>query len=254
LLPGLLRLLGSLLLLRLWGPLRLLLLRLLGPLLLWRLLSPLRLLLLLLRLLSPLRLLSLLRLLSPLRLRLLWLALRLLGPLRLRLLLFRLLSPLRLRLLLLLFRLLSPLLLRLLLLLFRLLGPLLLRLLLLLLPALLPFGSGLFLIVLRVGRVNRPEKYEQGSRTDDSNQLHRNPPLISILGVHADGQSAPNDVRGLNGAAPDGARVPKRRCGVGRDAQVQNLLQGMQNWLRETTAPVRLMAGRERLKTPAAPA
>jgi hypothetical protein len=35
---------------------------------------------------------------------------------------------------------------------------------------------------------------------------------------------------------------------------VQNLLQGMQNWLRETTAPVRLMAGRERLKTPAAPA
>jgi hypothetical protein len=214
LLPGLLRLLGSLLLLRLLGPLRLLLLRLLGPLLLWRLLSPLRLLLLLLRLLSPLRL----------------------------------------RLLLLLFRLLSPLLLRLLLLLFRLLGPLLLRLLLLLLPALLPFGSGLFLIVLRVGRVNRPEKYEQGSRTDNSNQLHRNPPLISILGVHADGQFAPNDVRGLNGAAPDGARVPKRRCGVGRDAQVQNLLQGMQNWLRETTAPVRLMAGRERLKTPAAPA
>ena len=253
-LPGLLRLLGSLLLLRLWGPLRLLLLRLLGPLLLWRLLSPLRLLLLLLRLLSPLRLLSLLRLLIPLRLRLLLSLLRLLGSLRLRLLLFRLLSPLRLRLLLLLFRLLSPLLLRLLLLLFRLLGPLLLRLLLLLLPALLPFGSGLFLIVLRVGRVNRPEKYEQGSRTDDSNQLHRNPPLISILGVHADGQSAPNDVRGLNGAAPDGARVPKRRCGVGRDAQVQNLLQGMQNWLRETTAPVRLMAGRERLKTPAAPA
>ena len=225
--PGLLRLLGSLLLLRLLGPLLLLLL------------SPLRLLLLLLRLLSPLRLLSLLRLLIPLRLRLLLSLLRLLGPLRLRLLLFRLLSPLRLRLLLFLFRLL---------------GPLLLRLLLLLLPALLPFGSALFLIVLRVGRVNRPEKHEQGSRTDNSNQLHRNrPPLISILGVHADGQSAPNDVRGLNGAAPDGARVPKRRCGVGQDAQVQNLLQGMQIWLRETTAPVRLMAGRGRLKTPALP-
>ena len=122
-LPGLLRLLGSLLLLRLWGPLRLLLLRLLGPLLLWRLLSPLRLLLLLLRLLSPLLL---------------------------RLFLFRLLGPL---------------------------------LLLLLLPALLPFGSALFLIVLSVRRVNRPEKHEQGSRTDNSNQLHRNrPPLISILG------------------------------------------------------------------------
>ena len=152
LLPGLLRLLGSLLLLRLLGPLLLLLL------------SPLRLLLLLLRLLSPLRLLSLLRLLSPLRLRLLLFLFRLLGPL--------------LRLLLLLFRLLGPLL-------------LLLRLLLLLLPALLPFGSGLFLIVLRVGRVNRREKHEQGSRTDNSNQLHRNrPPLISPWSVHANGQSA----------------------------------------------------------------
>jgi hypothetical protein len=162
------------------GPLLLLLLRrLLGPLLLLllrRLLGPL-LLLLLLRLLGPLLLLLLLlRLLSPLRLPLLLLLLRLLGPLLLRLLLFRLLSPLLLRLLLLLFRLLGPLL-------------------LLLLPALLPFGSALFLIVLRVRRVNRPEKHEQGSRTDNSNQLHRNrPPLVSILGMHADRQSAPNDV------------------------------------------------------------
>ena len=174
------------LLLRLLGPL-LLLLRLLGPLLLLlRLLSPL---LLLLRLLSSLLL--LLRLLSPLLL-----PLRLLGPLLLLLrllssllLLLRLLSPLLLPLrllgpLLLLLRLLSPLLL-----LLRLLGPLLLW--------LLSCRLALFflLIALRVGRVNRPEKHEQGSGTDNSNKLHRNrSPLISLLSVHADDQSAPNDV------------------------------------------------------------
>jgi hypothetical protein len=66
----------------------------------------------------------------------------------------------------------------------------------------------LFLIVLRVGRVNRPEKHEQGSRTDNSNQLHRNrPPLVSILGMHADRQSAPNDVPLLRLRRPRESRI-----------------------------------------------
>ena len=193
-------LLLRLLLLRLLGPLLLLLRRLLGPLLL-----------LLRRLLSPLLLLLLRRLLSPL-------------------LLLRLLCPLLLLLLLLLLRLLCPLLLVLrgllgprLLLLRGLLGP---RLLLLLL--LLPFRLALFLIALRVGRVNRPEKQKQGSGTDHSKKLHRNrSPLISLLGMHANDQSAPNHAplpnrpnvflcpRGPN-QAPETARM--RRCGVGRHA------------------------------------
>jgi hypothetical protein len=106
-----------------------------------------------------------------------------LSPLLLLLLLLRLLCPL---LLLLLLRLLSPLLL---LLLLRLLGPLLL--LLLLLPTPLLFRFALLLIVLRVRRIKRPEKHKQGSGADNSNQLHRNrPPLISRLGLHANGQSA----------------------------------------------------------------
>ena len=155
LLPGLLRLLG---------PLLLLLLRLLSPLLL----------LLLLRLLSPLLLLLLLGLLGPLLL-LLWL--RLLGPLLLLLFLLRLLGSL------------------LLLLLLRLLGPLLRLLLLLLLllrwPTLLPLRLAFLLIALRVRRVNRPEEHKQGSSTDNSNKLHANrPPLTSLLGMHADGQCA----------------------------------------------------------------
>jgi hypothetical protein len=48
---------------------------------------------------------------------------------------------------------------------------------------------------LRVGRVNRPEQHEQGANADHSNQLHRNSsPLLSLSGMHADDQSAPDDV------------------------------------------------------------
>jgi hypothetical protein len=152
-------------------PLLLLLGWLLCPLLLLRrLLCPL--LLLLGWLLCPL-LLLLGWLLCPLLLLLGWLLCPLL------LLLGWLLCPL---LLLLLRRLLCPLLL-----LGRLLGPLLLL--------LLPFRLALLLFILRVRRVNRPKKHEQASDTDHSNQLHRTrSPLISLLRVHADNQSAPNNV------------------------------------------------------------
>jgi hypothetical protein len=52
----------------------------------------------------------------------------------------------------------------------------------------LPFGLAFFL---RVRRVNRPEKHKQGSRTDNSNQLHcDHPPLLSLLSMHSSGQSA----------------------------------------------------------------
>jgi len=65
-----------------------------------------------------------------------------------------------------------------------LLGPLLLR---------LPLSFAFFF--LRVGRVNRPQQHEQDANADHSNQLHRNrSPLISLLSVHADDQSAPIDV------------------------------------------------------------
>ena len=160
--------------------LRLLSRSLLRPLLL-RLLSRSLLRPLLLRLLSR----SLLR---PLLLRLL--SRSLLRPLLLRLLSRSLLRPLLLRLLF--GSLLGPLLLRLL---FRsLLGPLLLRLLSRsrLRPLLLRLPLRFAFFFLRVGRVNRPEQHEQGANADHSNQLHRNSsPLISLLGVHADDQSAP---------------------------------------------------------------
>jgi hypothetical protein len=71
------------------------------------------------------------------------------------------------------------------LLLWLLLGPLLLWLLLGALRLCLLRGRRLawpfLLAALRVGRVNRPEKHEQGSRADNANKLHRNrPPLISL--------------------------------------------------------------------------
>ena len=147
---------------------------LLLPGLLWRL-GPL---LLLLRLLSPL-LLLLRRLLSPLLL----LLGRLLGPLLL-LLLRRLLSPLLLR---------------------RLLGPLLL-----LLFLLLPFRLA-FLIVLRTRGVNRPDKHEQGSRTDHSNKLHRNRFSVNFaIGCARRPPIRPRDIRRPIGNGCDGWRRQRR--------------------------------------------
>jgi hypothetical protein len=245
--------------------LRPLLLRLLGALLLWplslRLLGALLLRLLFRSLLRPLllRLLSRSGLLRPLLLRLLSRS-GLLRPLLLRLL-FRsgLLRPLLLRLL---FRsgLLRPLLLRLLFrssllrpLLLRLLSrsgllrPLLLRLLFrsgLLRPLLLRLPCGLALFFLRVCRFCRPEEHKQGSRTDNSNQLHRNrPPSLSLLGMVVRSMA---DVFfailfscckyrvfvSARAGPSSGDRARMHRGGDGQAAWVQNLPSGMQIWLR----------------------
>jgi hypothetical protein len=62
-------------------------------------------------------------------------------------------------------------------------------------PLLLRLPLSFAFFFLRVGRVNRPQQHEQDANADHSNQLHRNrSPLISLLSVHADDQSAPIDV------------------------------------------------------------